>query len=496
MLLTLQLASFDVGHGFQCDDGCDIPDDFVNDDWCDCLGCDDETNWTCDTCSSNGCSDGCQEAQPCFNVTLNIFGNLTYTCSDGCTIPSFFVNDSYCDCSDCEDELEFTCSTCFEGCPEPDVCIFDVTWDGDIYFWYCLAVYEDSFDGFLLDCKMGWQEGILLALDGFLLFISLSAVTYFTYKMFHKKNKHKLQVKLKVLVTICNIVYLLCLALNIQKTYLSFMAVGCYLYLYYWENTFTIVFDITQMIWRRLFIFAFIIVYMTFAIRLENALKNSMFESKKLNYYLRFSYILLIIVWIWGMIWTFFLFSQYWNGDKNTYDIHDTALIDYNFLTNDWIVISSTISLEICCLFSLIGMILFIYKFKQVVVCVAGQFDNGAGKKPSQFFESIISKTTLLGILALVSTLTVVIVEWTWKMDFYTQQIFGVILSIDSMINIFCLNLNYDHSKSMYNKCNCGKMEKTIKLCVLCPTCTVAKMTRLSIHQTTISSETDTANDD
>ena len=117
------------------------------------------------------------------------------------------------------------------------------------------------------------------------------------------------------------------------------MSLGCYFHSYYWENTFTIVYDITWMLWRRLFIFAFIMVYMTFGIRLENGLTNSVFESKKLNYYLRFSYIVLIIVWIWGMIWVVFWCAQYWNGDKNTFDVDNTAVIDYDFLENDWIMI-------------------------------------------------------------------------------------------------------------------------------------------------------------
>ena len=170
---TLQLASFAVKHAFQCDDGCDIPVPFVNENWCDCSSCDDETNWTCNTCSSNGCQDACEAGQICYNATL---ANLTFTCSDGCTIPVFFVNDWYCDCSDYEDELEFNCSTCLDGCPDPNACIYNLSWDGDIDFASC--VDDDSFDGlrFLLDCKIRWQEGILLALNGLLLFVSLSAV--------------------------------------------------------------------------------------------------------------------------------------------------------------------------------------------------------------------------------------------------------------------------------------------------------------------------------
>ena len=39
-----------------------------------------------------------------------------YTCNDGCVISDYWVDDSYCDCSDCGDELSWTCGSC-GGCP-------------------------------------------------------------------------------------------------------------------------------------------------------------------------------------------------------------------------------------------------------------------------------------------------------------------------------------------------------------------------------------------
>ena len=40
---------------FECSDGCCISSGYLFDGWCDCPGCDDEDNWTCDDCG--GCKD-------------------------------------------------------------------------------------------------------------------------------------------------------------------------------------------------------------------------------------------------------------------------------------------------------------------------------------------------------------------------------------------------------------------------------------------------------
>ncbi|CAJ1348343.1 unnamed protein product, partial [Effrenium voratum] len=36
----------------------------------------------------------------------------TYSCVDGCIIPISFLNNDFCDCSNCEDEVDWTCGTC------------------------------------------------------------------------------------------------------------------------------------------------------------------------------------------------------------------------------------------------------------------------------------------------------------------------------------------------------------------------------------------------
>ena len=50
--------------GYTCSDGCTISTAYVNDDWCDCTDCGDENEWTCEDCE-NGCSDSCGTFRYC-----------------------------------------------------------------------------------------------------------------------------------------------------------------------------------------------------------------------------------------------------------------------------------------------------------------------------------------------------------------------------------------------------------------------------------------------
>ena len=45
---------------FVCDNGCMYPPSFINDNMCDCAGCEDEQHWSCETCASGG--NGCPSA--------------------------------------------------------------------------------------------------------------------------------------------------------------------------------------------------------------------------------------------------------------------------------------------------------------------------------------------------------------------------------------------------------------------------------------------------
>ena len=108
----------------------DIPEDYVNDGFCDCSDCDDETDWSCATCP--GCPSACLDTVFCVGNDTNTFSpsstgsNDGFVCDDGCVIPAAWENDDYCDCSNCEDEINWNCATC--QCPT--VC-------GDYY--YCLG---------------------------------------------------------------------------------------------------------------------------------------------------------------------------------------------------------------------------------------------------------------------------------------------------------------------------------------------------------------------
>eukprot|EP00435_Cladocopium_sp_Y103_P016218 s2906_g4.t1 len=101
---------------FQCPPpgNCSLPIGYVNDNHCDCPGtCADEEDWDCDTCV---CPDICGiKNRNCFDVY--------FACPlSNCTISIFSLNDASCDCPGCEDESNFTCDTCVSGCPTNQTC--------------------------------------------------------------------------------------------------------------------------------------------------------------------------------------------------------------------------------------------------------------------------------------------------------------------------------------------------------------------------------------
>ena len=110
-------------NNFVCEDGCEIPQEYFNDGYCDCSTCEDEQYWGCNNCTSTGCPTTCYDWSYCDgtgtgSTTGGTGGTDDYfDCEDGCQISSGYVDDHWCDCSKCEDETDWECETCSEGCP-------------------------------------------------------------------------------------------------------------------------------------------------------------------------------------------------------------------------------------------------------------------------------------------------------------------------------------------------------------------------------------------
>ena len=128
--LCLTLGLYKLAISFDCDDGCEIPDEFEQDGYCDCTDCSDESSWTCDTCADGvGCADTCNSTDPYYYYYLWPCNISMFFCDDGCAIYSGWVNDSMCECSNCEDEPHWTC----DNCTCPDSC-GDYSFCGDTVF--------------------------------------------------------------------------------------------------------------------------------------------------------------------------------------------------------------------------------------------------------------------------------------------------------------------------------------------------------------------------
>ena len=71
---------------------CYIPTGWIRDNWCDCPDCEDEFDWTCDTCEE-GCYDECDEYGWCGSKDETI--NYDTGCNFGVS-GSLLIPENYC----------------------------------------------------------------------------------------------------------------------------------------------------------------------------------------------------------------------------------------------------------------------------------------------------------------------------------------------------------------------------------------------------------------
>ena len=146
-----------------CHNGNLITEERLDDGDCDCSCCEDETLWTCDTCSNdtNSCSeemfewvvcdgtgDGSIGGTYCKNGTLLVGHSgdeepVIVYCHNGNPITEDKLDNGNCDCSCCEDETYWTCETCSDNvntCSERRnvFIVCDGTGNGTIIGTYCM----------------------------------------------------------------------------------------------------------------------------------------------------------------------------------------------------------------------------------------------------------------------------------------------------------------------------------------------------------------------
>ena len=85
-------------------------------------------------------------------ATIRLATQVKFECNDGCTLPNSTRNDNKCDCTGCEDEDRWDCTTC-DCIPTPVVCgitgIGCGPIDGDLFFACerCWIPYAQKDDG-------------------------------------------------------------------------------------------------------------------------------------------------------------------------------------------------------------------------------------------------------------------------------------------------------------------------------------------------------------
>ena len=461
---------------FECDDGCQIFDDYVNDDYCDCTNCEDEIDWTCDNCNFH-CPTECGDYRDCGGHNLN----ASFECDDGCTISVNYINDNMCDCSNCEDESDWTCETCNAGvCPSSDEC-----------GWFVHCDYKQ-----FGDCTISWGQVVLITLETLIIILCLFVVSYFIYQMHGCKQRHckqhcihkksvakpsrpakkikKLGKKFSILVTICNVLYLMVAMLSLCQT-ISWILLWC-------PGTYYIdyQYEIIYFTWRGLQYLAYIATYFNFIQRFIYSLKDSLFELTRIKYFLYFCSGLLISTWIWDVCVMIVYISLYESNNWKREFI--VGFYEVYLEPGEELTFTAVMRAYIVC--SIIAIFLFIYKFRQLIAMFAksgtveiGNCNNNGTNnyqtKRADMFVSMVSRTTILVTIALFTTSVLMIVMQLnqflikQRISRYELECMDLLLGVDIIVNIFCLNLQYEYGKHVYYLFKCNKVENKAKTCIL-----------------------------
>ena len=336
---------------------------------------------------------------------------------------------------------------------------------------------------FMLDCKIGWQESIILGLNAFILISNSTLVSYFSFRL--KKHSGKLLTKYKVLITACNVVYLLQNVMNIVMSFVQYTG-------WYWcfdspkqgELVFTL-WMIAYMIWERLIYLMVIMIYFTFVQRFQDSVKNSIFELTTLKRFFQFTYILFVLLWLWGLFWILVRLLPRIALDGEEI-IDQELMIQFQetrrFVWDLYVVVS------------IIVLMAFIYKFKKVLdltlptmiskTNMGDRVNNNKvmttrsstiKKQKQARYESylqIVSRTITLATIALVSTMITIYVMNYWYYiigpNLYAFEYLYVLLGIDSTINIICVNLQYPHGIQLYQLLKCSNLQRRTQTCIVC----------------------------
>ena len=112
----------------------------------------------------------------------------SFECHNGCEIDDSNVNDGWCGCSSCEDEDDWTCDTCDcpMSCGDYHYCQGEnMTFNNDSYTLNSTFPFQiDQKFEISNYCTNAWQRYIIFAGESLIIMICFFAVSYFSYQMF------------------------------------------------------------------------------------------------------------------------------------------------------------------------------------------------------------------------------------------------------------------------------------------------------------------------
>ena len=152
---------------------------------------------------------------------------------------------------------------------------------------------------------------------------------------------------------------------------------------------------------------SFIFTYVNCGQRFIYSLKGSMFELKKLHYFLHFCNVLLFVVWFWSLL-VVYIIAVWTSNDVRS---HDAVIwiLDTSYQTYDY---TRLIVPKLYVLCSIIAMSLFIYKFGKIVVLMHNVIETSTQQGQhgvTQHFVGVVSRTTVLVTFGIVSTMCLLI---------------------------------------------------------------------------------------
>ena len=320
--------------------------------------------------------------------------------------------------------------------------------------------------GYLFDCNHDGPEILLYTIESAIAVCGVILFVYCSLKLWQTKV---LKIKYKLLVTVCNVslTFSMCMCLIFSFMWLTQDCEQIQESIW-WEWKFA------SMMLQTPYLFGYNLIYIIFYQRLKDGLKDSIFElSKKSRLFFILSSTIMIILVMNDILFRLMIHHPHWfdlnvdTSDDNTqfFSEEQYFIMDHLLYPNLFLFLGiSTIN-------SNIAICIFVSRFKLILSCARrSSISNHNQQVRYEKYLQVLSRTSLLVSIALMSSIISVLLSTVWNVFFfqnvYTYEYINVIIGGDAIINMFCVNLQYQHGYKIYKFLMCEKWELQLQKCV------------------------------